>query len=114
MLAEDESITLEEVQVDVEAEWTRFRRLCSEAMGIERNPQALAALPDQLEELSRLPLSEDRSALELRSAAILARLMSRAAGLRTESRGVHHRVDMPDPEPAWAGVRLRIALTDLP
>lgn len=109
-----ESILLESVDVDVDAEWARFRKLCTEAMGIERNPVTLAALPDQFEELSRLPLSADRSALELRSAAILARLMARAAGLRTESRGVHHRVDLPDPEPAWAGVRLRIALTDLP
>jgi aspartate oxidase len=36
-------------------------------------------------------------------------MMARAASLRNESRGVHHRSDHPDPEPTWAGVRLRLA-----
>jgi aspartate oxidase len=35
-------------------------------------------------------------------------LVARAASLRRESRGVHHRTDHPDPDPAWAGVRLRL------
>jgi succinate dehydrogenase/fumarate reductase flavoprotein subunit len=56
-----------------------------------------------------LPLSSDRGALELRAAAITARLMCHSASLRTESRGVHRRSDYPDPDPRWAGIRLRIA-----
>jgi aspartate oxidase len=40
-----------------------------------------------------------------------ARLVARAASLRRESRGVHHRIDNPDPDPGWAGVRLRLTRT---
>jgi succinate dehydrogenase/fumarate reductase flavoprotein subunit len=64
---------------------------------------------ETLEDFALLPLSPDRDALELRSAAIMARLIARAALLRTESRGGHHRSDYPNPDPQWAGVRLRIA-----
>ena len=38
-----------------------------------------------------------------------AALIASAAYTRTESRGAHHRTDHPDPDPAWAGVRLRLA-----
>jgi L-aspartate oxidase len=103
-----------EVDVDVDETWDSVRRLTSEAMGITRSPARLAELPSELEAPSRLPLTMDRGALELRAAAVLARLMARAALLRTESRGVHHREDHPEPEPEWAGVRLRLARTDLP
>ncbi len=107
-------IVLEEVSVDTASGWEQLRNLNTAAMGIEREPGALKALPDGLEVLARMPLSADRSALELRSAAILARSMAKAAMLRTESRGVHYRTDHPDPVPEWAGVRLRVALTDPP
>ena len=95
----------------VEKGWTHLRAVVSAAMGIERDPVRLAALPDELESLALLPLSADRSTAELRAAAVVARLMARAACLRSESRGGHFRVDHPEPDPAWAGVRLRIALT---
>jgi L-aspartate oxidase len=107
-------IDLEPVEIDTDVSWARLRELCTNAMGIERNPTDLRALPAALEDLARLPATDDRSILELRSAAILARLMARAALLRTESRGVHHRADHGEPVPEWAGVRLRLALTDLP
>jgi L-aspartate oxidase len=103
-----------DIDVDVAAGWGRLRALCSAAMGIERRADELARLPLELETLARTPLTSDRGVVELRSGAILARLMARAALLRTESRGVHHRADFPDPAPDWAGVRLRIALTDFP
>jgi L-aspartate oxidase len=67
-----------------------------------------------LEDAALTPPATDRSALELRSAATAARLIARAAFLRDESRGVHHRSDHPDPDPAWAGVRLRLARTGGP
>jgi L-aspartate oxidase len=98
--------------VDVEVAWADLRSACTEAMGIVRSPRELAALPERLEQLALMSPAADRAALELRSGAILARLMARAALLRTESRGVHHRSDHPDPVPDWAGVRLRIARTD--
>jgi L-aspartate oxidase len=104
-----EELELEEAEGDVEAGWTELRRVFSDVMGIERDPQKLASLPDILEGLAIASLTNDRAALELRSAAIIARLMARTAALRTESRGVHYRVDHPEPVPTWAGVRLRIA-----
>lgn len=112
--ASTEDLDLQHVDLDVDEAWARLRNLCSDAMGIERSPQGLAGLPDELEGWARLPLTSDRPTAELRAAAILARLMARAAMLRTESRGVHHRVDHPDPVGSWAGVRLRVARTDLP
>jgi L-aspartate oxidase len=101
---------LAHVEVDVEKEWARLRKLCSSALGIERTEAKMRALPDQLEALSLLPLTNDRNLLELRAGAITARLVARAALLRTESRGGHYRTDHPNPDPDWAGVRLRLSL----
>jgi len=95
----------------LQAEWERLRRLVSNALGIERDPIHLARLPDDLEDIAIMPAAANRSALELRGAAILARLMARTALLRTESRGGHYRTDYPNPDPGWAGVRLRVART---
>jgi L-aspartate oxidase len=100
---------LESVDIDVERSWERIRRACSESIGIEREGRSLGLAGTELEDLARLPLTIDPRPLELRSAAIVARLVAHAALLRTESRGTHHRTDHPDPEPAWAGVRLRMA-----
>ena len=103
--------TLHRTEVDVEESWGWLRRECTRALGIERHASHLASLLDSVEPLTIQPLSSDRSALELRSAAISARLMAHSASLRTESRGVHHRTDHPDPDPRWAGIRLRVART---
>ncbi|MGH2787065.1 MAG: L-aspartate oxidase [Actinomycetota bacterium] len=89
--------------------WSILRQATGKAVGIGRNPIDLEAAATVLEPLSRLPLSLDRATLELRAAAITARLMARAALLRTESRGGHHRIDYPNPVAEWAGVRLRLA-----
>ena len=91
------------------AEWQAFRKLCTEALGIERTPERLAGAWARLEQTRVLELSSDPGHNEFRAAGIAARLMTRAATLRLESRGVHHRSDHPDPDPAWAGVRLRLA-----
>lgn len=100
---------LHDVSVDVAQGWSTVRSLCSANLGIIRDASGLAAVMEGLEQLSLLPLSADRDVLELRSAAIAARLVARAAALRPESRGVHHRSDSPDPVPSWGGVRLRLA-----
>ena len=100
---------LHEAKIAVDAAWSRLKDICSSRLGIERDSSGLQRVPSELEEFARLPLSANRAVLELRSGARAARLVARAAFLRTESRGVHHRSDFSDPEPAWAGVRLRLA-----
>jgi L-aspartate oxidase len=89
-------------------DWERLRHLCSTYLGLERDASGLKTLSDELEELALRP-SGSREQMALRSAATTARLIARSAAVRTESRGVHHRSDFPDPVPAWAGVRLRVA-----
>jgi L-aspartate oxidase len=89
-------------------DWARLRHLCSTYLGLERDASGLKTLSDELEELALRP-SGSREQMALRSAATTARLIARSAALRTESRGVHHRSDYPDPVPAWAGIRLRVA-----
>ncbi|MGH2693422.1 MAG: L-aspartate oxidase [Actinomycetota bacterium] len=109
--ARPETPMLQEVGLDLGEGWGRIRSLCDEALGIERDPQALHRAEESLEDLALMPLAGHPAALEIRSAAIVARLVARSAALRTESRGVHHRRDHPDPDPRWAGVRLRFART---
>jgi L-aspartate oxidase len=100
---------LAKIKLDVDETWEWFRTAISNGLGIERDEGSLLDLAERIEHLTQLPLSTDRGALELRSAAITARLMSHSASLRTESRGVHRRQDYPDPDPRWAGIRLRVA-----
>ncbi|MDQ3956699.1 MAG: L-aspartate oxidase [Actinomycetota bacterium] len=88
--------------------WDRVRAACSRALGIEREAMPLAAVAGDLEEMALLPMSDDAAVMEMRAGAITTRLIARAALLRSESRGVHHRRDFADPDPAWAGVRLRL------
>jgi L-aspartate oxidase len=101
--------TLKSLQIPSEDAWKALRTVTSKTLWIEREGKSLQAAGEALEEFALLPLSPDRDALELRSSAIMARLIARAALLRTESRGGHHRSDYPNPDPEWAGVRLRIA-----
>lgn len=107
--AADEPLLLSP-DVDVDAGWRHLRRVCTSALGIERDRHNLERIDDALQPLSLLPLTTERPVLELRAAAITARLMAHSALLRTESRGVHRRSDHPEPDPRWAGVRLRVAL----
>jgi L-aspartate oxidase len=94
--------------VPASEDWERLRRLCSTYLGLERDAAGLKKLSDDLEALAVRP-SGSREQMALRSAATTARLIARSAALRIESRGVHHRSDHPDPVPAWAGIRLRVA-----
>ncbi|MDQ3646455.1 MAG: L-aspartate oxidase [Actinomycetota bacterium] len=94
---------------DLAERWSELRASCSEGLGMDRDAGGLRHLYDALEPLALQPMAADRGSLELRGAAITARLMARAALLRTESRGVHHRADHPTVDPGWAGVQLRLA-----
>lgn len=106
-----EAPVLEHVDVDARESWSHLKDVCSRHLGLERDAEGLAAVLTELEAPSRIPLSSDPAALELRTGAVVARLVARSAWLRPESRGVHHRADHPDPVPSWAGVRLRLART---
>jgi L-aspartate oxidase len=90
-------------------EWTKLRGMTTNGLGIERDERELHTLIYEAEQFTTLPLSGSQDMNELRSAAIVMRLMARAALLRRESRGVHFRRDHPEPDPAWAGVRLRFS-----
>ncbi|MDQ3915131.1 MAG: L-aspartate oxidase [Actinomycetota bacterium] len=103
-----EAPALHSTEVSLDEGWTRVRAATSAALGIERGAAALAAVAGDLEDVAILPLSADPAVMEMRSGAIMTRLMARAALLRSESRGVHYRNDYPHPEPEWGGVRLRL------
>ena len=99
---------LHEADVSLVEGWERVRSACSAALGIEREARSLTAVAGDLEEIALLPMSSDPAVMEMRAGAVTTRLIARSALLRSESRGVHHRTDHADPDPAWAGVRLRL------
>jgi L-aspartate oxidase len=101
---------LQEVDVDPDAS-NQLREICSRSLGIEREAASMKEGERALEGYSTLPLAKDPGAMELRSAAVMARLIMRSAILREESRGVHYRKDRPVPVPEWGGVRLRMSKT---
>ena len=95
-------------ETELEQELEKLRKLCTETLGLERDPAGLTRAAHELEALALMPLSPSRDENQLRAGAIVARLIARTALLRTESRGVHHRADHPEPVPEWGGVRLRL------
>jgi aspartate oxidase len=100
---------LQTLSIDPAPAWRELRSVCSTGLGIDRIAEGLEVVMGSLEDLTLLPLSTDPAAAELRAAATTARLIARSASLRVESRGVHHREDYPEPNHAFAGVRLRLA-----
>jgi L-aspartate oxidase len=107
--ASAEDVDMRPAHIVPEDGWKRLRAAMDGALGIERSKAELGSLAEEIEDLALMPLSVERDLLELRAAAVTARMMARAATLRNESRGVHHRSDHPEPKPEWAGVRLRLA-----
>jgi L-aspartate oxidase len=59
------------------------------------------SLTDALDRLAVMEESVRPAAAELRNAILVARLITTAALLRKESRGVHYRSDWADPLPEW-------------
>jgi L-aspartate oxidase len=88
------------------AAWRSLRAACTGGLGVKRTPQKMSEITELLAPDG--PLAPG-AGLELRGAVTVARLIARSASLRDESRGVHFRTDRPRPNPAWAGVRLRVA-----
>jgi L-aspartate oxidase len=72
-----------------------LQALMWDAAGIERDGQSMAAALRVMAAWDRTPDVDSRPAIELRSLALVARLVLEAANRRTESRGAHYRRDYP-------------------
>ncbi len=75
-----------------------LRRTMDERVGVVRDRAGLVAA---LETIEALAARLDPVASEARNMIDAARLIARAALVRTESRGAHFRSDYPGPDPAW-------------
>ena len=87
------------------------RELLWSEVGIVRTARGLRTALDRFQEIGTLtePASAETSAGPVANAALTAALIARAALTRTESRGVHFRLDHPRPRPSWQhhlGLRL--------
>ncbi|MBS1195754.1 MAG: L-aspartate oxidase, partial [Actinobacteria bacterium] len=75
-----------------------LRRTMDERVGVVRDGAGLVA---GLEAIEALAARLEPVASEARNMIDAARLIARAALVRTESRGAHFRSDYPAPDPAW-------------
>jgi len=75
-----------------------LRRIMEERVGVVRDR---AGLVEGLEAIEALAARLAPVASEARNMIDAARLIARAALVRTESRGAHFRSDYPAPDPAW-------------
>ena len=84
-----------------------LRSLMWRSVGVERNGEALAEAMAELERWSDLYLDSPLDGSDgwpAQNRLLLARLVASAAWLRTESRGVHCRVDHPErDDERWLG-----------
>ncbi len=76
-----------------------LRSLMDECVGIARSEPQLRAALERFHDWSEPALQPEHPTLPL--ATLTARLIAQAALKRTESRGSHHRLDFPEPNPAW-------------
>jgi L-aspartate oxidase len=74
----------------------QLRRVMWQGVGLERSESGLARAESELAELAASPRSG-----ELANLLTVARLVARAARLRTESRGAHFRTDFPFSDHHW-------------
>ena len=75
---------------------TELRRVMWERVGVTRDHRGLSDAVARLDALVRPGLDPEAANLLL-----VARLVARAALIRTESRGAHQRADFPMTDPAW-------------
>jgi L-aspartate oxidase len=94
-----------------------LRALMWRSVGITRDAQGLAEAADQVDFWCRYVLGnvfDDPAGWVMQNMLTVARLMIAAATAREESRGVHTRLDFPDPDPAWTHhITLRCPPMDL-
>jgi L-aspartate oxidase len=94
----------DEVRAELRERMLREAGPVRTAEGLERAAEWL----DDQEDRHPAPAA-DVASIELHHATTAARLIVRAARLRTESRGGHHREDHPASDPNWAGVHLELS-----
>ena len=89
---------------DVAARADELRAAMWANAGILRSGESLQAADQQVQGLAAQlprPAPDQRSVQELANMLQVARLVTRAALTRTESRGAHYRLDFPDTDEAW-------------
>lgn len=97
--------------VDVGRLRDQLRRTMSTGSGAIRTGKGLTSTANELARLRDVVGSgpfADRALAEIDNALTVGTLITEAALLRTESRGVHWRDDHPAHEPLWAGRHLRV------
>lgn len=102
-------------QPDLATVRTELREAMTEGAGPVRTAASLGEAAKALDvaadalasEAGEVGAQPDPAALELAHLVAIGRLIVRSAGLRSESRGVHWRDDMPTHDPAWSGLRLQ-------
>jgi L-aspartate oxidase len=102
-----------------EEQKVRLRRLMWEKAGLVRTGEGLRAALDEIDALDR-ELPDGVS--EVRNLVTVARLVTRAALARPESRGGHYRADHPDTRSPWqrrlvlsrSGDREQLAIEPIP
>lgn len=83
--------------------WRRLRAAMSRGAALVRTDDSLAGAEREAKEI--MGSARDPG---LRLAAVAASLICRAARIRTESRGVHYRADIPGRRAEWAGARITL------
>ncbi|HVL80031.1 MAG TPA: L-aspartate oxidase [Actinomycetota bacterium] len=82
--------------------WDELRAAMWAGAGLSRTD---ASLRETAEAVGSLAEGSSRA---FALAALTSSIVCRAARIRTESRGVHHRLDHPAPDPAWEGAHVRL------
>ena len=106
------TILKKDMGVDHEMVRLKINDVMSKYVGVIRHEDGLCKAEAALERIKTeqihdLCLTRDRSfhgmskLLEVEHLLVLARLMARAARIRTESRGTHQRQDFPETDTAW-------------
>jgi L-aspartate oxidase len=92
-------------KLDIDDISRSLKSLAWRNLGAFRDEPSLVETIETLKAWSRYVLAEEfhmRPGFEIQNMLTVARLMTEAALLRTESRGAHQRTDYPETSPAWA------------
>jgi L-aspartate oxidase len=98
-------IEQETVEERTELDRRELQATVTEHMGIVRTGEGLQKAHEFLERTAQpvadTPIIANPSYIELQNLRTVASLMTKAAQIRTESRGSHFRLDFPEKSEAW-------------